>query len=484
MTVEFLIDESDAAEGDYVPLPAEIVFGGHRGVGYGDRRGWKMRDSWRRVCVHADAAPFGVDLSLPAAVPVGALLPQVCEIVAAAAPPAPTAADLPRRWRLCVVGGGSLDESMTLADNDVHDGDILVLSAVPPPAPHRTSTLPELVAGPEPPPGPGARRLAAAVSLWTWVVGAAALCWTRPPQPGGETAVAAALAIAAVLTAAAGRRAGADPQLCLAAGVVAVVFAAVCGFLAVPADPIAAGSLLAAAAAAATGTLVIRVVNSSTPYLIALPTLSALAMPAAAAAVLWSLPAQGAGAVLMVTAVGALGAAGRVAILLAGLTDDEGPDTDQEDHRRVRLGRAVLTGLVAGASGAAVLAAVLIATGQLTSGPWQTGATLTVVAAAAMLLRARHYGDPWCRVILLAAGISVLTITFALFVNRVPDSAGWLTVAAALAATTGLVPAASLSAQARRALDMLEYLAAAAAVVPAAVWVLDVYGAVRTWHLA
>ncbi|MFV8166282.1 EsaB/YukD family protein [Mycobacterium sp. 134] len=85
-----------------------------------------MPDSLRHVSIHCgSAAEAGnaatVDLSLPAAMTVGELLPWIVDALGAGD-------GAPRQWQLAHLGGRRLDESATLVQNDIHDGDLLVLA--------------------------------------------------------------------------------------------------------------------------------------------------------------------------------------------------------------------------------------------------------------------------------------------------------------------------------------------------------------------
>ncbi|WP_396914008.1 EsaB/YukD family protein, partial [Mycolicibacterium sp.] len=91
-----------------------------------------MPDALRRVSIHcgwvADDDPITVDLALPTAITVGELIPAIID--ACGADDA-----TPTYWRLCTIGGPALNESKTLAQNDVHDGDLLLLAPEPSPEP-------------------------------------------------------------------------------------------------------------------------------------------------------------------------------------------------------------------------------------------------------------------------------------------------------------------------------------------------------------
>ncbi|MGZ5378510.1 MAG: EsaB/YukD family protein [Mycobacterium sp.] len=90
-----------------------------------------MPDSLRPLTVAVCTADThcAIDLTLPANMHIGQLLPQIVDIVHPDAEP-----DTARDWRLSRLGDPPMDESMTLNDNDVRAGDVLVLTTVEPPA--------------------------------------------------------------------------------------------------------------------------------------------------------------------------------------------------------------------------------------------------------------------------------------------------------------------------------------------------------------
>ena len=94
-----------------------------------------------------------VDLALPTRTQVALLIPSIVDIVHRDGLwPTDAAA---RGWRLSHVGGPSLDESMTLSESDVRDGELLLLSATAIPAAEPVVTeLAEAVANTS----PGRRR--------------------------------------------------------------------------------------------------------------------------------------------------------------------------------------------------------------------------------------------------------------------------------------------------------------------------------------
>lgn len=441
-----------------------------------------MSDCWRRVSVQATRHDHcvGLDLALPAALRVGDVIPSIVDLAGIGA------ASGPGRWRLSRIGGPALDESMTLADHDIHDGDLLVLSAAEPPVPALAPLDLAATIACGAPRADQPARLKVLVCLWLALAGAAVLVWTGPRTGGAAPAVTAAvLALAAGLASVAVHLGTADRVACLTGGVAAAGLAGVSGFLAVPGGPAAANVLLAGSAAAAVATVRLRVTGCGTVCLTALATASAVAALAAAVAVVWPMPPATVGAGLATAALGLLGVAPRLVIVTTGLAPAlpaaDGPpgDDDAPADDRVRLGHRVLTGLVIGLAGAAALGVLVVAAACVPAG-WPASSGFGTAVGLALALRSRtHTGGPR-RTALLSAGILCCTAAFIAIAAAVPHRAYWLAALAVGAGLAVLAPVGGTSANpiARRAVDLLEY-AALAAVLPLACWVADLYAVVR-----
>jgi type VII secretion integral membrane protein EccD len=275
------------------------------------------------------------------------------------------------------------------------------------------------------------------------------------------------------------RRAHADPVLSVALSVITIVFAAAAGFLAVPAGPAMASSLLATAVACSTSVLLLRVTQCGAICLTALAALTALTSAASACGVIWSLPIPTTGAALSVLSLGTLGLAARLSLALAGLTPAV-PSPDDAPAPKAALATAhdTLSGLVIGSAAAAALGAVLVISGH--SGSWPQATAFSAVVGLVMLLRVRTHIDLRRRIALMVAGHIAVAAGVVLVVVSAPGQANWVCVLATAIGLTALGGAVgvTLSPLARRAVDLVEYLALAA-VVPLACWVGGVYGLVR-----
>jgi len=432
-----------------------------------------MPESLYRVSIHCTAADHAsaADLVLPAAMTVGQLLPS---IVAAVGAPG----DLPRRWYLAPPGGAPLDESMTLAQNEVHDGAVLVLTARVPVAPRSYGLIHALTAAaPTPTPPPTSRMFA---GLWTCAVGmAAVLC--AGIGTGGPTRVivSAVVAVAVTAVAFASRRLALTAAAATSVQSLAVASVAILGFVAVPSDSGPGNVFLAAAAAASLGVVLLRLTDGSVETMHAVVAFAVIAGIGAAVAALFPLDVQAFGACLGALGIAALSLSPRMSIILAGLTPDEASPAGDVDVVAAR-GHRILCGLVAGASAAAALGAVSVAAGGYGS---VTFAAIAFDAAIglALLSRGRSHASGRCRTALGVTGFCALTAMFVLVVAWSPQYGNWVgaaAVAVGLAAMCSLGPASLTNAGILRIAEAAEYVALAA-VAPLACWLAGIFDVVR-----
>ena len=77
------------------------------------------------MCIRSDggAEPAALDVVLPSGIPVEELVPAIVDLIGGAASGAP------KRWRLDRPVGERLEESLSLCDNGVRDGDLLILDS-------------------------------------------------------------------------------------------------------------------------------------------------------------------------------------------------------------------------------------------------------------------------------------------------------------------------------------------------------------------
>ncbi|HTM83802.1 MAG TPA: type VII secretion integral membrane protein EccD [Mycobacterium sp.] len=450
-----------------------------------------MPDALCRVSIHyapsADGTrPATVDLALPAVMAVGELLPSIVDAVG-------LGGEMLRNWRLSRIGGPTLDESMTLAQNAIHDGDALFLgtSAVPEPRIYDQNRTAALAAG-----MPGTRfpsRLRSAGCLCGALLGTSVLAWAGLGTHGAGRIAPAAVAVAAVVAAvAAAHRLRLAPIIVATLHLTAVLQVTVLGFLIVPAGPAAANFFLAAAAAASAGAVLLRAYADDTSagaiILTAVVTFAVTVSAAMGGAVMWPLTLPALGAILATLGLGVLSVAPRLSIALADLTPSI-PDLDAEpeesprdrDELRAAHGHRTLTGLVTGCCGAVALGVLLVAAGARNP---VTPAAIAFTAAigVALALRARSYAASHCRAALTAAGLIGMAATFVLIAAWLPSHANWLGAAAVGAGLAALVPTAAAGPAALRAVDALEY-GALAVVVPLTCWLAGIFDLVRSLSL-
>ena len=429
--------------------------------------------------------PHTVDLALPRETPVGLLLPSIVDLVQRGT----AAADEGRQGHLSRVGRQRLDEATSLHDNAIRDGELLLLTTTATPPPEWIQDDPWHAAIDTADPGRAPTRVTAtAACLSAAVLGATALAWSGVvTQATGHVITGGVIAAAAAIGAVAIGRAHPDPILCVTLSIVAVVFAAVAGFLAVPDGPSTANSLLAAALAYSTSVLLLRATRCGAICLTALATFTALTSAASACGVAWTLPVSTTGAALSVLSLGTLGVAARLSIAVAGLAPAmPSPEHPAEDDPAQATPRAVtahdsLTGLVIGSAGAAAFGAVLVASGCVNDGRlWPNASVFAAVVGLVMVLRARTHIDKRRRTALVVGGMAASAAGVGLVVVSAPEQANCVCVLATVVGLSMLGGAfgVTVSPLARRAVEVLEYLALAA-VVPLACWVGGLYGLVR-----
>ncbi|OMC38797.1 type VII secretion integral membrane protein EccD [Mycobacterium sp. GA-1841] len=448
-----------------------------------------MPDSLCHVSIHcgssigsSGAADSGdtVDLSLPRGLTVGELLPWIVDIVN-------TGDRTPRRWSLMLVGGYHLDESATLTQNGIHDGDLLVLAGVDEhPAPNRTLVTALSTRPPEDEIPTTVRMMGC---LWACAVGISAALWAGVDSHGwGRVTTAAVIAVAVGAVTMAAHRFGLDRSLVTVVDVVAVGSAAILGFLVVPGGPAAANIFLAAMAAGSLGAVLLRLPERDKEILIAVVTAAGLIAVATAGAVLWTLTTTASGAVLSALGIGLLPLAPRLSIALAGLTPAV-PDSGPEDHAvtsfdvdaRAHDGHRYLVGLILGCSTTAALGTVIL----VVAGLRQVSAVEVAFALSVglvLLLRTRTYASGRCRTGSVFSGFCCLSAAFTLMVAWLPEYGGWAGALAVGAGLAGLWPLRFGTPVAARLADAAEY-GALAAVVPLACWLAGAFDAIRDMGL-
>lgn len=449
----------------------------------------------RRVAVHWGTA--AVDVTLPAGIPVAVLIPSIVDVLGVD--------DADReagRYRLSVPGASGLDPAMTLAQHDIGDGAILLLSrrSTPLPAPRYfdvaqvvSATIDEAATPSGGAPRARAVRLvgAAAAMLFTGAGGMVIVHGTFGAGAGHNgAATVAALVSAGALTlglAVIAHRGYRDPTAALALNLIATAFAAVAGFVAVPGAAGMPNVLLAAAAAGVTAAIAMRVSGCGVVTLTALAACAVLIAVAGLVGVISAAPLRVVASAAALVSVGLLPVATRASVVLAGLsprqeTTEVEPGEASTRCRAVRADRW-LTGLLAGLSVSAAVGAVVTV---LAGAPRLSCTAFGGLTGALLLLRARCT-DMRRMLAFAVAGIAIAAATFVVAASHAPAPGPWVATVTALAVAVAMYlgfvgPARPASPVLRRGTGLLEWLALAA-MVPLTCWIGGLYGAARGLNL-
>lgn len=433
----------------------------YREIGHVDPGG-AMSDSVCRLSVqsHGEYTGKTTDLVLPAGAAVDSLLP---DIVALARPQSPAQGV---SWCLDRTVGGPINGSLSLRQNDVHDGDVLQLvSATIPVLGARRAQTVTMAAG-TPTPDRTGHLAVPTLGLWAVTVASGMLIWSAAR---GDQTIAAAIACGGALGAL---------MVTLRSGPAAwsasaVVLAFTAGFTAVPGGPAAPNVLLGAAAAFAVALVLLRVGVHAVS--IAAMAFSAPMIVATTVASSWPIPLTGTGVALSAVALVVLSAAPRCAVTVAGLAPPSAAVTEG-DPGRVERAHLALTAMVMGAAAAVAIGAVVVAVAAVHRSGIATLAFSWAVAAA-LTLRAPSYRLPVRRWAVLVAGMVCTTAAFAVTATTFPAWTAWLG-GSIVAVALGIRRMGSVSVAMAQRVSYLEY-AALAAVPPSALWAADIFMLVR-----
>lgn len=442
----------------------------------------QVPDSLRRVTIHRTEA-FGhsheaIDFTLPADYPVADLIPPIVD----AFPDHPVTGNLSARWLLSGIGGELLDTSMTLRQNAVQDGQLILLTSSPVRPPRRragdSSGVVAAAANRVPSTGQCA---AAAVGGVVAIASSAMLAWTGAAT-GAITHLWTAAALSAAGAAAAVAIKGSGNRKPTVFSVAAVLFAMASGFLVQPDASWASVSLLVASPGFAISILLSQLTIAEPEVLHALGALTFAMATTAVIGLAADLPFPAAGPILTVLSLVALSAAPRLTVIMAGLD----PSRPEIDDGRAQAGHRMFTGLVAGWSLSAALG--VVAAGAVgISGAVSSSVTAIFAAdvGALLLLRLRSHIDVSRRITLAAAGCCAWAATYIVAGCAAPEHAPWLCAIAILAGMAAMgwsYRTDNVNPVVRQGLQIIEYLVLAA-LVPLAAWVAGVYGVVRELSL-
>lgn len=311
--------------------------------------------------------------------------------------------------------------------------------------------------------------------------------------------VVAAAGLAALLFAVIACRTYRDPIAGLTLSVIATIFGAVAGLLAVPRVPGVHSVLVAAMAAAATSVLAMRITGCGGITLTAVACCAVVVAAATLVGAITAAPVPAIGSLATLASFGLLEVSARMAVLLAGLSPrlppalnpddaDALPTTDRLTTRANRAD-AWLTSLLAAFAASATIGA--IGTAVATHGIHRSsmgGIALAAVTGALLLLRARS-ADTRRSLVFAICGITTVATAFTVAADRALEHGPWIAALTAMLAAVAMflgfvAPALSLSPVTYRTIELLECLALIA-MVPLTAWLCGAYSAVRhldlTW---
>jgi len=452
----------------------------------------------RRVSVYADSVH--VDLVLSAVVPIGSLIPPIVDMLIAES--GHRAQPVAIRHQLSLPGKTALDPSKNLAQLEIRDGTVLILTSssnhlVPP----RFDDIAEavsmsLAATVRPCTRQAARLISMLAAGLLATAGAGVLIRTAfdtgDARRSGCAVVAAVAVFIALPAAVVVYRLFSDRTAGLTLGLAASGLAALAGLLAVPGHMGAPNALLATAATATSAT-VIRVIGCCAAVFTALACLAGFEAAAAVVGTITAVPLPAIGAASAAISLTLVEASARVSIMLAGLSSQVRPveDPASAPHRlsdsTIRANRW-LTSLVAAFSAAAALGAIGAATcSYVAGGPRPLGIAFATLTGSVLLLRARSHRDLTKSVPLVVAGTITLGCTLVVAAVAYPLQAPYIAAASMMLAAAALclgfiTHTMTFSPIGRRSAELLEYLALAL-IVPLACWICGLYSAARGMNL-
>jgi len=449
--------------------PQQVTDGPQQATDHGKGKGWTVADGQvARVTV---VAPTGrADLAVPRRIPAAVLLPLLLDELRIKASADDAA------WELARLDGRPVDGEASLADADVHDGDLLLVRRVDTAEPVRYDDVCEIIAdaGAPTPWTPACTAIAcyaagAALVLVTIVVAVVGLA------PSTRLPVCAAVLTVLVLGLAAVHRRAAH-------GFVSVMVALVSVCAAVVANTLAGGrpdgvGILAGAAALGAFSLVGGVVAGRHASVVYGGSLVSVLGGIAGLGVIMTGRLAEAVAVCGTVAVASFAVAPDLAVRLSGVAslDRDVSAAIPADTARtcVRNADRALLGMLSGAAACVVVAAVVLV---CVADPAACG--LAGALALLTLIRSRAFRDRSQVAVLAAAGLCALAIVSA----GLPSLGGWTLAVPSVAAVACLVTACAIERRwpgygVQRVIEIVD-VALMCAVPPAVLAVGGAYGAV------
>ncbi|MQY19590.1 type VII secretion integral membrane protein EccD [Nocardia macrotermitis] len=460
-----------------------------------------------------------VDMAIPVDVPVALVIPSVVDMVAQHS----RTNDFdqrgeqfqPAEWVLARIGQPPFSNSLSLGEQGVRDGELLMLESADHVAPmplyddimynvaiadgdNFRTWSPRM-----------ARISASTIAVLTMIVGCVGLLAAPNAMPGWISgAVAALLTILLVVAGTVLSRMYGDISTAIVIGGSALPTAFAAGMLLVPLQHHQYGwanVLLGSVLFGATAVLAWRVSGVGLALFIGATTVSLFAVVAALVGLLAGQPIRAVGAGAAVLALGGLSLAPRASMLLAKLplppvpspgTPIDPTEDDPDDHRalptmdvlreKAERARMYLGGMVGATTLVTVVGSLAGCDPGHHGGPFWAGIALALVSAVVLLFRSRTYTNAELAVVLIGGGAAILLAVMlgAAFTQSQPlavfGAAMILLIGALICGL--IIPNQTATPPMRRAVELLEY-GFVAAVLPLAFWVADLYSIIRSLSL-
>ncbi|AKK25741.1 type VII secretion integral membrane protein EccD [Mycobacterium sp. EPa45] len=362
------------------------------------------------------------DVALPVDLPLREILPAVKRLVPP--PDSHEEAASPIPMTLAPIGGAPFSVDATLDTVGVVDGDLLALQPVPP-GPTAPGVVEDIAdaavifsAARQRPWGPHCLQLGARLAVAVFVVALSAVAIIHRSVTASTIGLYADAALA-VLTAVTGLVLRArSARLATQVSAVALLPIAAAFWLAVPGVWAAPHVMLAAAGVAAWSLIMLTQTEDGVGLFTATAVVGVSSLLVAGASALWELPARTVGCALILAALLLTVSAPALAAMWARFPlpvipapGDPTPSSPAarllaDLPRRVRIGEAHQTGLIAGSVLLSAAGSLLVA--GWTEGPGVWGWYLVAAAAAATVLRARVWDTAVCKGWLLAQPFLVI----------------------------------------------------------------------------
>lgn len=486
----------------------------------GDTRRTAEPDLIRVSVLGADTQ---LDVALPAQAPIVALLPDLLALLRLPAPPADDPdriGELPR-WTLGRVGEAPLPAEVSLAQAGVFDGELLMVREDLPSAPG--ALVDDVVdglahlAGRQSPgwTADSARLLGYAVAVAATLLAVIAGRMAAGSSPVPIAAAAGGAAVLLIAVAVLAGRSGTDPRSVTTLSICAFLAAVLAGSAAPQPNSIGP-SLATAGICGLVATLVVYRCTGVGPLLhSALGTVAALGGACGLLAMALSGDVRAAaitaalGVYLVLLAARVAIAAGRLPLPpvpttppplpsipdgdavvdgLDGMVSERSAPADpvgaiaelalvelDDLARRSAIAAGYLTGIVAGAAAVTVAAVAVVATGY---GGSVASLLFCGAVAVALLARGRTHADRTQSATLIGAGAACVLAVLAGTGSLIAAFAGGIALAATAFTIGVTADEHRFSPLQRRALELAEY-AVLVAIIPALLWLLDTYRAIR-----